>query len=232
MATIKKGDFVELEYTGRIKSGDMVFDTTDEKKAKENNIHNPQMKYGPVIICLGQEQLLKGLEDEIEGKEIGKEYTIELPPEKAFGKKNAKLIKMIPYGIFRKQGIEPQPGLQVTVDGMMGIVKTAGGRCLVDFNNPLSGRDVVYNLKVNRIVTDDKEKVKSFVSIALNLKDADVDLKEGKAEIKIKKELPKEIEKMMQEQLLPLVPAVKELKFIVEKKEAKKEEAAPAKKKK
>ncbi len=36
------------------------------------------MTYGPVVVCIGEGQLLKGLEDELEGKEIGKEYTIEL----------------------------------------------------------------------------------------------------------------------------------------------------------
>ena len=33
--------FVEIEYTAKIKDGD-VYDTTDEKVAKEKNIHNPR----------------------------------------------------------------------------------------------------------------------------------------------------------------------------------------------
>lgn len=211
---IKKGDFLELEYTGRIKEGLIVFDTTDEKVAKENNIHSPHGSYGPVVVCLGEEQLLKGLEEELEGKEAGKDYTFELPPEKAFGKKNAKLIRMIPYSAFKKQGVEPQPGMQVNVDNMIGIIKTAtGGRCLVDFNNPLAGRDIIYEVKVNKIVTDDKDKIKSFVKLSLNLKDADVKLEGDKAEIKLEKEIPKEIQKMISDKLLPLVPKVKEIKF-------------------
>jgi FKBP-type peptidyl-prolyl cis-trans isomerase SlyD len=212
---MKKGDFVELEYTGRIKEGLIIFDTTDEKVAKENNIHSPQGSYGPVVVCLGQEQLLKGLEEELEGKEVGKDYTVELPPEKAFGKKNAKLIRMIPYSAFKKQGVEPQPGMQVNVDNMIGIIKTAtGGRCLVDFNNPLSGRDVIYEVKVNKIITDDTEKIKSFIKLSLNLKEADVKVSDGKAEIKLEKEIPEEIQKMIKDKLLPLVPNVKEVKFL------------------
>jgi len=214
MTKISKGDFVELEYTGRIKEGLIVFDTTNEKVAKENNIHSPQGTYGPVIVCLGQEQLLKGLEDELEGKEPGKDYTFELPPEKAFGKKNAKLIRMIPYSAFKKQGVEPQPGMQVNVDNMIGIIKTAtGGRCLVDFNNPLAGRDVIYEVKVNKIVTDDKEKIKSFIKLSLNLKEAEVKVSDGKAEIKLEKEIPEEIQKIIKDKMLPLVPNVKEVKF-------------------
>ncbi|MBW2977405.1 FKBP-type peptidyl-prolyl cis-trans isomerase [Candidatus Woesearchaeota archaeon] len=229
MPTIKKGDFIEIEYTGKVKEGLIVFDTTDEKIAKENELYTAQGTYGPVVVCLGQEQLLKGLEEELEGKETGKEYTIELPPEKAFGKKNAKLIRMIPYSTFKKQGIEPQPGLQVNVDGAIGIVKTAGGRCLVDFNNPLAGRDIIYQIKINKIITDDKEKISSFLKLSLNLKEAPVEIKENKAEIKLKTELPKEIQERIKEKLLPLVPAVKEINFA--KKEEKKQakpEATPA----
>jgi len=233
MATIKKGDFIEIEYTGRVKEGNIIFDTTDEKTAKENGLYSKGASYGPVVVCLGQEQLLKGLEEELEGKETGKEYTIELPPERAFGKKNAKLIRMIPYSVFKKQGIEPQPGLQVNVDGMIGVIKTAGGRCLVDFNNPLSGRDIVYQIKVNKIITDDKEKISSFIKLSLNLKEASVEIKENKAEIKLKTELPKEIQDKIKEKLLPLIPNIKEVKFT--KKEEKKQakpEAAPAASKK
>jgi len=219
MAKISKGDFVEVEYTGKLKEGDIVFDTTDEKTAKEHELYNENVNYGPVVVCLGQEQILKGLEEELEGKELGKEYTIELEPEKAFGKKNPKLIRMIPYTMFKKQGIEPQPGLQVNVDGMLGLVKTAtGGRCLVDFNNPLAGRDVVYTIKVNKIVTDNKEKISSFLKLGLGLKEIDVKITDKKAEVKLKKEIPKEIQEPLKKKILEIVPAVKELKFSAEKK--------------
>jgi len=156
---VKKGDFLEIEYTGIMKEEGIVFDTTDLEVAKANELYNEKANYDPIIICLGQGHLLKGLEEELEGKEIGKDLTIELSPEKAFGKKDVKFIKMIPYSVFRKQQIEPQPGMQVNVDGAIGMVKTAaGGRCLVDFNHPLSGREVIYKVKINKIITDDKKK--------------------------------------------------------------------------
>jgi len=179
-------------------------------------------EYVPVIVCLGEGQLLEGLEEELIGKEIGKDLTVELGPEKAFGKKDVKLIRMIPYAVFKKQGVEPQPGLQVNVDGSIGMVKTAsGGRCMVDFNHPLSGKDIVYKVKMNKIVTDDAEKVKSFLELILNMK-ADVTVKEGTAEVKVEKEFPKEITSKIEEELKKLIPSIKKLSFVVEKKEAKK----------
>lgn len=224
MPNIKKGDFIELEYTGIVKEGNIVFDTTDIEVAKANDLYSEKMEYGPVIICLGQGQLLQGLELELEGKELGKEHTIELPPEKAFGKKDAKLIRMIPYSTFKKQNIEPQPGMQVNVDGVLGIIKTAsGGRCLVDFNHPLSGKDIIYKVKANRIVTDNAEKIKSYLRLNLNLK-SDVIIKENTAEIKTKKEIPAPIKENIEKTLKELIPSIKKLNFMVEKQEKKQEQ--------
>ena len=75
MSKIKKHDFIEIEYTGKLEDGG-VFDTTSEKVANENHIHNPQMKYGPVVICIGEHQVLKGIDDFLLDKEAGKDYNI------------------------------------------------------------------------------------------------------------------------------------------------------------
>ena len=216
---IKKKDFIEVEYTGKLKEENLVFDTTDEKKAKEMGIHSKQQSYGPIVICLGEGQILPGLEKEIEGKEPG-EYTVDLQPEDAFGKKDAKLIKMIPASAFRRQNINPEPGMQVNIDGMMGIIKTAaGGRCLVDFNHPLSGKEVSYTIKVTKIITDDKEKAKSYLSLALNSKNLPVEVKEGKAIVATDKEVPKEIQETLSKKVKELIPALKEVVFKVKEKE-------------
>lgn len=228
MTKISKKDFIEVEYTGRLKEEEnLVFDTTDEKLAKETGLHNPNMKYGPAVVCVGEGQLLPGLEEEIEGKEVGKEYTFDLIPEKAFGKKDASLIKMIPFNTFKKQGIMPEPGMQVNVDNMMGIIKTAaGGRCLVDFNHPLSGKEVVYTIKVDKVVTDDKVKVNSVLNLIFNIT-ADIEIKEGNLEVKVPQAIPDEVQKMITDKIQELVSSIKKVTYTVAKAEAKaeKEEA-------
>lgn len=171
MARIKEKDFVEVEYTGKTKDDNIIFDTTNEKTAKDNGFYNPQMPYGPVGVCIGEQQILKGLEENLIGKDDGKSYTIELSPEKAFGKKDPKLLKIVNTNVFKKENIDPVPGLQVNIDGVLGMIKTVtGGRSVVDFNHPLSGKDVVYEIKVNKILDDDGEKIKAFVTLQFNLK--------------------------------------------------------------
>ena len=221
MAQIKKSDFVEIEYTGMIKEDNSIFDTTDKKLAEDNGFYNENTEYGPIVVCIGEQHILAGLERALEGKEPGK-YKIELKPEDAFGKKDAKLIQLISTSKFRKQNIQPIPGLQVNIDGVMGIVKTvSGGRTLVDFNHPLAGKDLVYEVDVKRIVEDDKEKVKSYIKLALNLKDVNVKIEDNEANVELKKEIPKEAEKQLAKKIQELIPALKKVSFIIQKEQKK-----------
>lgn len=208
---IKKKDFIEIEYTGKVKDGP-VFDTTDEKIAKDNNIYNEKLDFGPIVICVGEQQVIKGLDKNLIDKELGS-YKIELSPEDAFGKKSAKFIQLISTSKFKQQDIAPMPGLQVNIDGIIGIIKTvSGGRTLVDFNHPLAGKDITYNVKINKIITDPKEKITSFLKTGLNLKDFEVKLENNKASIALKKDIPKEIKENIAKKLKELTNIETEFK--------------------
>lgn len=210
---IKKGEFIETEYVGKIKGTNQVFDLTDEELAKKNNIYNQNATYGPIIICVGESNLVKGLDEQLENKEINKEYTLEIPAEKAFGKKNPKLLKIVSTSLFRKQKINPVPGLQVNMDGMLGTIRIAGGgRTIVDFNHPLAGHDLIYEIKINKKITDDKKKLESFLKLNLNLKEDNIELKETTAKIKL--DIPNEIQEKLAEKIKKLIPKIKKVEFI------------------
>ena len=103
-------------------------------------------------------------------KELGKEYVVTLPPEKAFGKRDIKRIKIIPMNTFREHEIQPQPGLQVDIDGERGMITgISGGRIMVNFNHPLAGKEVTYAFTIHIKITDQREKVASFLSSLLRM---------------------------------------------------------------
>lgn len=217
--TVKNGDFVELEYTGLLKEGNLVFDTTNEQLAKKEDIFDPKMTYGSIAICIGQGQILKGLDSNLEGLPIGAEKDVELKPEEAFGKKNAKLLQLVPTQVFKKQNINPAPGLQVQADGAMGVIRTvSGGRTIVDFNHPFAGKEVIYKVKILRKLTDDKEKIKSLIHLSLNQKPEaiGVSLTEGKCAITLKKEFNKELLDFLKERIKATMSAIKEVEFETE----------------
>ncbi|MBW2974880.1 peptidylprolyl isomerase [Candidatus Woesearchaeota archaeon] len=212
---IKEKDFIELEYTGKLKEDNIVFDTTDEKTAKDNELFDEKAEYRPITVCVGQGQVIKGLDKALVGKDLEKEYIIEISPEEAYGKKSAKLIQLVPTSRFRKENIQPMPGMQVNIDGMTGLIKTvSGGRTLVDFNHPLSGKDLVYSIKVNRVIKDDKEKISSILKMTLGINDAEIDIKEKKASMKTKQEIPKEIHGQLKDKIKELIPGLKEITIL------------------
>ena len=221
MVNVKKGDFVEVEYIGKIKLGDKIFDTSDEEIAKTNNIYNPKIKYGPVVVCIGENNVLKGLDNSLEGKEIGKDYEIPLSPIDALGPKNPKLMKTVSRSLFKKQNMNPYPGLQINAEGTIGTVRSVnGGRIILDFNHPLAGRELIYTFKILKKVDDVNEKVDSLMNFSLAMFGKDnfkTKVEENILKITSKMELPKPIKEIFDEKVKELIPEVKKIEFLVEK---------------
>lgn len=197
---IKVGDFIELDYTAKIKTNDLVFDTTIEADAKKHGIYNPKVKYSPLVIKVGQGQLVKGLDAFIVDKPLGN-YTVELEPEQAFGKKNAKLLRVVSIKEFHKNEIQPVPGLDVELDGNRGVVRTiSGGRVIVDFNHPLSSQDITYDITIKGVVTDPKLKVESALE-SFRIPADKIEVNEGKVIVTFKAKIPDEITKPIIDEL-------------------------------
>ena len=70
----------------------------------------------PFIFCLGEGMFIKGVDEFLIGKDIGK-YEIQLKPEDAFGKRDPKLIEMLPIKVFIQHEINPIPGVMLNFDG-------------------------------------------------------------------------------------------------------------------
>ncbi|HHI30465.1 MAG TPA: peptidylprolyl isomerase, partial [Candidatus Methanoperedenaceae archaeon] len=158
---IQDGDFIRLTYTGRIgdENGN-VFDTTDEEVAKENDIFHENYTYGGEKIIIGAGHALKGLEEEVIGKEVGHSGTVILPPEKGFGEYDPSLMKS--YGA-SKFNQKPEVGIRVFVDGQYGTVRRMiGRRVQVDFNHPLAGKTLHYTYVVEEKIEDELEKVRGL----------------------------------------------------------------------
>ncbi|MGV8169127.1 MAG: FKBP-type peptidyl-prolyl cis-trans isomerase [Candidatus Nanoarchaeia archaeon] len=233
---IKKGDFIEIDYTAKMAEEGIVFDTTELEEAKKagllhehkeneehthdhNHLHKEDLH--PVIICVGEKQVLPGLDNKIDGLELGK-HTILLDEEEAFGKKNTKLLKLMPLSLFNKQQIRPFVGLTLDVDGSRGVVRSiSGGRVIVDFNHPLSGKKIEYKINIKRLVSDEKEQLESVLKL-LKFPYDSVELNGKKAKINTKINLPKEVNESLEKDLNRITKLEVEIVFPV--KEEKKEE--------
>lgn len=160
---LQEGDFIELDFIGKTDEG--IFDTTHEDLAKEEGLYREQQDYSPITIVVGEEHVVPGLDAALKGKEVG-EHTIHIDTEDAFGKKSTDKLEIVPMREFKKQGIKPFVGLEVNIDQQRGTVRTvSGGRVIVDFNHPLAGKDVTYDVDIKRVVEAPVEKVEAILEI-------------------------------------------------------------------
>lgn len=196
---MQDGDFVEIDYVGRLKDTGEIFDLTDEKAAKESGIYNKDFKYGPIKVIIGEGFVLKGLDEVIKEMKIGEEKTAVLPPEKAFGPRKAELVKVVPEAELKRQKINPVPGMILDMGEVKARIQSVNsGRVRIDFNNPLAGRDLEYKIKVNRKIEDNEEKANAIVEFFCR-EAASVKVKEKEVEVDEKTQLPEKLRERIAE---------------------------------
>ncbi|NOQ37729.1 peptidylprolyl isomerase [archaeon] len=181
---MKDGDFVNIDFVGRIKESGEIFDLTDEALAKESRIYNPQTRYGPVTVIIGARQILKGLEDKVKTLKAKETAEVDLAPKDAFGNRDLRLIKLFNVNNFKKQNIVPVPGHFIDFGGTKGkVLSVASGRVKMDFNHPLSGKTLAYKITVNKTVTDKDEQIRSVIIYYTAADGADVSIDGKKVKI-------------------------------------------------
>ncbi|MBU1111491.1 MAG: peptidylprolyl isomerase [Nanoarchaeota archaeon] len=214
MEKIENHDFVEVEYTGKLTDG-TIFDTNVEEVAKKNGMHNLKASYKPVLICVGEKHLIPGLDAELVGKEVGKNYEAKLGPEDAFGKKDVKKVQLVPLATFKEHDMNPHPGMQVDFDGKMGtVMRISGGRVMVNFNHPFAGRDVVYEFRVVRKETDPEKQLLAFMKNGTQMPEQmiGVTVKDNVGTIELPFELPEQFTAELKKKLVE-VTKLKEVNF-------------------
>ena len=205
---LQKKDFIEIEFTGKTKDGE-IFDSNIKKNLEKLN---PDANPKPLIFSLGEGMFLKGIDDFLIGKEIGR-YTIELSPEKAFGPRVKEFVQMVPIKLFHSQNLNPVPGAVFNFDGRIAkVLSVSSGRVMIDFNNPLAGKDVTYEINVLKKVDDINEKAKSLIDFLFR-REFKFSVKDKKIIIEVEKNLSQLIE-MFKEKFKDILDLELEVKEI------------------
>jgi len=178
---VKEGDFIRLNYTGKVQETGDIFDTTNEETAEEAGLQTQNKTFGAIPIAVGVGHVLKGLDKGLVGMEVGEKKEIEVAPEDGFGIRDQKLIQLIPMKEFQKQNMRPQVGMTITLEGQPGKIRSiSGGRVTVDFNHEFAGKTLVYDVEVEKIIEDDEEKVYGIIELQYpspNMKPEDHEVK-------------------------------------------------------
>ena len=153
---VEEGDFVLINITAKTQKG-KIFQVSSVEDAKKAGLYDEQKEkqgyFAPEFVIAGKPGFLnEGLTETIKGMKYFEKKSVRIPPTKAFGKRDPQKIERIAIAKFRKlnEGKNPEIGQDFTKkDGQRGVVSNImQGRVIVDYNHPLAGQNVDYNLEV------------------------------------------------------------------------------------
>lgn len=110
----------------------------------------------PAEFTFGDGNLIAGFETGLVGLKAGDRRSLFLTPEQAFGERNEANIQRFPRSNFK--GMDLSPGLVVSfadaakaeLPGM--VVEFDDDAVMVDFNHPLAGRDLNFEVEIINVV--------------------------------------------------------------------------------
>ena len=106
----------------------------------------------PVVYLHGHKNIPLGVEEGLEGREAGEQFNLVVPPELAYGLKQENGLKRVPLKHLRCHG-KPTVGhvAQVNTDAgprQVIIRKLGKFNADVDFNHPLAGQTLEFDIEV------------------------------------------------------------------------------------
>ena len=123
--------------------------------ALENgHIIDSNFEGNPATFSVGDGNLLPGFESSLLGLEVGDEREFIISPENAFGQHNAQNVQAVDRGNFDESELEIGSILSFqNGDGELPgvIIALEKNQVMVDFNHPLSGKNIVFQVKIVEI---------------------------------------------------------------------------------
>lgn len=136
---VQENDVVTINYTLTVE--DEVWDSTEDESME------------PIQFLIGQGLLIPGLEQGLYGMKVGERRHIHLGPELAYGEVDEESFATV-----RKKDMPPEVPLEQGVeiemsdeegDVVLGrIAQVKGDKVLLDFNHPLAGKTLDFEIEV------------------------------------------------------------------------------------
>ncbi|HYA22263.1 MAG TPA: peptidylprolyl isomerase [Thermoproteota archaeon] len=158
-----EGSFLLVDLTAKVQETGEVIDTTNEGVAKEAKIFNESEAYVPRLLIVGSDDVPKPLMEALRKAEVGAAQQVAVSPEQGYGLRDPSKVRILPLRKFADVK-DLDVGSRVEVDGKIGTVRSiTSGRVSVDFNPPLAGRTITYDVKVVSIVEGEPEQIRELI---------------------------------------------------------------------
>jgi len=142
MPVVTPSSYLTLHYRLSAQNGTEIISTFDEN---------------PATLQLGTGQLAPALEQQLVGLTEGTHHRVELPPEQAYGLRNPDLVQHVSRATLQENSALNE---HYVVGDLVEFTAPAGGRFagvlksmdedvgLFDFNHPLAGQAVVFEVHI------------------------------------------------------------------------------------
>jgi peptidylprolyl isomerase len=138
MAAAKKGDAVQVHYTGKLQDG-TVFDSSRSRQ--------------PLRFKLGSGQVIAGFENAVNGMLVGESKTVNIPPEEAYGqRRDDRIVTMRRDQLPVNLNVNVGQRLELTQEDDQNILVTVTAithdTITLDANHPLAGKILTFELEL------------------------------------------------------------------------------------
>ncbi len=146
---IAKDTVVSIEYRLTLGDGEVIEETDQEN---------------PLVYLHGHQEIVPGLEKALEGKKAGESLKAQVSPEEGYGDYDPDDVEEVPRSEFPAD-LELEAGGIVTATDEDGddveflIKEIKGDTVVVDFNHPLAGKTLHFDVKVREVRAASKEEL-------------------------------------------------------------------------
>lgn len=147
MTTPQENDLVTIAFTGKLDNGELFYTVTEKE---------------PMQVRIGNSDLPPTLENALCKMVVGQETKIRVPPEEGYGHRQKLLLQTIKNQEM-VDALNPKPGMVVSLnvdrDGEptqvpATIISIEDDEITVDYNHPLAGHHLNYQLRLLAIDKD------------------------------------------------------------------------------
>ena len=137
MVEISDNKLVKLHYKGTLDDGS-VFDSSEGRE--------------PLEFISGVGMIIPGLEKGIKGLKVGDKKQVKVSADEAYGPVMPEAVQEVPKSQF-PEDLKLEVGMQLAAQGPQGtipvVIKEIGDETVkVDFNHPLAGKDLTFDVEV------------------------------------------------------------------------------------
>jgi peptidylprolyl isomerase len=222
--TFDKGSLILVDYTAKVKDSDDIFDTTIEADAKKHSIHEENVKYQPKLVSIGEVSypVLKGLDEALAKTSVGEKLTVEVTPDKGFGERDSKKIRMIPVRKLGEDAEKVSVGDTIEVDNKRGIIRFIGsGRVQIDYNHKYAGKTILFDVNVLKSLDSPNDRVDGILKNRFPVEDSKItfSLKDKQVNVTVPEEILRAdglqiMKHFIQLDIFKFVPTLEKVNFI------------------